>query len=259
MKVLLDHKEFYALVTTVSRVAIPNSIIPAIMLEADGGKLTASFSGSELGIKISSSGIHVKEEGQVLVNASYLNDLVTKLPGGVIYLEEKGNKLVIEYGQNYFEMNTLQVEWKGWPDKDYSEIFCLPKSKLKMALKSTAFAAAKRHYREIFTGVLLNTQPAYNIVRFVGADSYRMACYNCAAEKMQKWSWSAIVPGNSINELIPFLQGDDNCSVGVNGNRIIFRWENFEMFSRIIDGKFPTCVRLYGKTLFPSFILIMPD
>ncbi len=256
MKVLLEQKDLAKLVPIVARAAATNSVIPiqaGMMLEAGGGKLTATSLDLAIGIRMSTAEVQVEKEGRVLVNAHHLNDLVKKLPEGVITLEEQDNKLNIKYGRSRAGINTLQVtDWAGWPDKGYTEKFSLPQDKLKLALQSTVLAVAKSHFRQVFTGVLIDVQPSENEVRFVGTDTHRLAYYRYAAENMPGESWEPIVPAPAVTELIRFLRGDDNCSVGLNGNNIVFCWENFEMFSRLIEGQFPNYHQVIPQNIIGS-------
>lgn len=253
MKVMLEQKDLAKLVTTVSRAAATNSVVPALsgmMLEVGGGKLIATCLDLAIGIRVATPEVQAETDGRVLVNAHHFTDLVKKLPGGIITLELVNNKLRVKYGRNKADINTLMLaDWTDWPDKGYIEKFSLPQDKLRIAFQNTLFATAKNHFRQVFTGVLIDVQPAENEIRFVGTDTHRMAYYRIAADNLPE-DWKPVIPAQAVNELTRVLQGEELCSVGVNGNNIIFCWENFEMFSRLIEGQFPNYLQVIpGNTV----------
>lgn len=252
MKVLLEQKDLSKMVTTVARAAASNTTVPILtgmMLEAEGGKLTATSLDLAIGMKMSTAEIQMEESGKVVVNAHHLSELVKKLPSGVITLETVGGKLNVKYGRNHANINTfLESEWVGFPDAGYEDKFVIPQKTLKTALQNVVFAAAKNHFRQVFTGVLIDLIPAQNEIRFVGTDTHRMAMHRVLMENLPE-SWSPIVPAPAVVELIKLLQGEENCSVGLSGNNIIFKWDDFEMFSRIIEGAFPNYLQVIPQNI----------
>lgn len=255
MKVLLEQKDLNKLVATVSRAAATNNVVPALagmMLEVGGGKFTATALDISMGIRMSTAEIQIEQEGRVLVNASHFTELVRKLPAAVITLELKDNKLVVKYGRSKAQLNTLDsADWVGFPDQGFVEKFVMPQSKLKTALQNTIFATAKNHFRQVFTGVLLDVCPTENEIRFVGSDTHRLAYCRCPVKGLEQTE-QFIVPAIAASEAARHLQGEDDVSVGMSGNNIMFCWEGFEMFSRLIDGQYPNYHQVIPSAMISS-------
>lgn len=246
MKVMLEQKDLAKLVATVSRAAASNTTVPILtgmMLEAEGGKLTATSLDLAIGIKMSTTEIQLDEPGKVVVNAHHLAELVKKLPTGVITLETKDGKLNVKYGRSRANINTFnETDWVGFPDAGYEEKFCISQKALKAGLQNVVFATAKNHFRQIFTGVLIDNVPAENELRFVGTDTHRMALHRVPLENLTPWK--PVIPTPAVAELIRLLQGEDEISVGMSGNNILFKWGEVEMFSRLIEGEYPDYLRV---------------
>jgi DNA polymerase-3 subunit beta len=256
MKVLLEQKDLAPLVATASRGASTNSIVPVlagIMLDAKGGKLTATALDLEIGVRVSTAEVQVENEGQVLVNARSFNDLVQKLPSGVITLEVKNSKLEVKYGRNRANLNILESNsWMGWPEEDRVEKFSIVEDVLRVALQQTAFAAAKNHFRPVFMGVLIDVCPEDGEIRFVGTDTHRLAIYTVKKENLIE-KYSVVLPLKAVSELMRNLKGEGEIVLGEVGNNIVFARENLEIFSRTIEGQFPAYKTVIPQTLTSSF------
>lgn len=250
MKIMLEKKDLTPVVSSAARGASNNDIMPILkgmMLEAKEGKLIATALDLEVGIKVSTSEVQLDEEGCVLVNAKNFNDLVAKLPDEVITLQTKDNRLEVKYGRSRCHLKTLDTaSWSGWPDREYREKFVIPQEKLKTALQHTIFACAKEHFRNIFKGVLIDVQPEAGEIRFVGTDTHRMAYYRCPIENLAE-PFNVVIPAKAAGELTRHLMGPDPINIGMNGNNIIFSSDDFEMYSRTIDGQYPNYLQVIPK------------
>ena len=101
----------------------------------------------EIGIKASSSNVDIQEEGAVLVNANYFNDLMRLLPDTrvLVELNTTTSKLDISYGRSTSHINIYQEqEYPPLPISRTKFLFSLPQVVLKEALRKTAFAAAHK-------------------------------------------------------------------------------------------------------------------
>lgn len=255
MNFILEQKDLIALVAAAAGAASSNNTIPALggmLLEAADGKLTVTAMDMELGIRVSTSKVQIVNEGKALVNARYFEDLVKRLPAGLVTLElvQPDNKLRVKYGKSSAKFNVLgDTELIKWPVESIEELFSLPENILKNALVSTVWAVAKNHFRQVFTGVLVDVTP--NEIKFVGTDTHKLSIYSTAIENGK--TSSNIVPAKSVVELTKQLKGEEPIFMGVSGNNVVFYKENFEMFTRTLEGQFPNYMQVVPQNFTSSF------
>ncbi|MDD2619282.1 MAG: DNA polymerase III subunit beta [Syntrophomonadaceae bacterium] len=245
MKFTIEKKDLAALTSLVYRAAANKQTVPilsGLLLQVNTDKgLTMTATDMEIGIRVISDKIEVLEEGSVLVNAHYFNDLIKVLPDTSIslVLNKETSRLDINYGRSSGFINTYRdYEYPELPIKDMETKFSLPQEVLKEALKKTVFAASLTHFRQVFTGILFDIREG-NIIKIVASDTHRLACYTFALETSVN-PFNFIIPTRTANELLRIL--DDNqepINIAFSENNVVFHKDNLVLLSRLIEGQYP--------------------
>lgn len=240
MKVSLEKKTLVDIVSIVSRAAARNPIIPVfggLCIEAKDGQLQFTATDMEIGIRTATAEAEVLEPGAVIITAEYLSALAPKLVDGVITLETKDNKLEIKHGRNKARINILEGEWTGFPSEEQIHRFTLPQDTMKNGLSKVAFAAASKHFRSVFNGILLDIVDG--VINFVASDTYRLAI---CSYPLEAENWSVIIPNRTVAELLRILNPEDGETITVStiGNNLLFSWGDYEVSSATIGGEFPS-------------------
>lgn len=239
MKVILEKKTLVDMVSTVARAAARNAIIPilgGLHMETKDGKLWFSATDMELGIRASTAEVEVSEPGSALVAAEHLASLVPKLVKGVITLETTDNKLELRHGRNKARINLLEGDWPGLPSEEQTQRFVLPQDAMKTGLSQVAFAAASKHFRQVFNGILIDiTDGTLNLV---ATDTHRLAACEYPVEAE---NWQVVAPARTVAELLRILKPEDGGTIAVStvGNNLLFTWGDFEVSSATISGAYP--------------------
>ena len=238
MKIVLEKKTLVDMVSTVARAAARNAVIPilgGLHMEAKDGKLWFSATDMELGIRTSTTEVEVSESGSALVTAEHLASLAPKLINGVITIETK-DKLEVKHGRNKAKINLLEGDWPGLPSEERIHRFTLPQDALKTGLSQVAFAAASKHFRQVFNGILIDITDGTLIL--VASDTHRLAACEYPVEAE---NWQVVTPARTVAELLRILKPEDSGTIAVStvGNNLLFTWGDFEVSSATISGAYP--------------------
>lgn len=266
MKFSIEKKELSSMTTLVyraaSHISSKNSIsaLSGILIEASFEKgITMTATDMEIGMVVSSQQAEIMEEGKVLIHATLFSDFIKLLPDMLITAEFDAprNKLKVSYGKSFSYINLYSEE--GYPElpvKEMEEILTLPKFRLREALKKTVFAAAGQHFRQIFTGVLFHIK-SDQTVDIVASDTHRMACFTCELEqKPQKEEINFIIPARTVNELLRVMDdSDEELHIAMNQNNVIFYYDQFLMFSRLIEGQYPNYEMVIPSSFTTEFTI----
>lgn len=220
--------------------AIP--ILSGIYLKAENGKLMLAATDLELGIECKVP-IQVIEEGEVVLPAKYLGDLVRKLPDTNLMFEYLPETISVKI--TYGQAETNIMGWKGeeFPAiADLQDEYALTINPMvfKSMIKQTIFCANADDVRPIFTGALMEV--THHDVLLVATDSHRLAYKKGKVNNLSDQDFKAIIPVKSLNEISRIIKDDpeDVLSIRCNRNQICFENSELRLISRLIDGMFPS-------------------
>lgn len=229
----------------VSRAVNPRSTLPVlgnVLLATDEGRLRLAATNLELGISCW-IGAQVKDEGSITVPARLFSDLINTLPNDTVTLEANPNThtLSIRCGTSSTEIKGIDAqEFPPMPADGLSDGVQLKAADFKEMIGQVAFAASTDEARPVLQGVQMTL--ADREITLAATDGFRISVRR--AELLQPVSRpiSAIVPARALSELARIAQKDDEeitLSAPPGRGQIIFRLENAELVSQLIDGNFP--------------------
>jgi DNA polymerase-3 subunit beta len=161
-----------------------------------------------------------------------------------IYLEEAN--LVIQSGSSSTKIKGMPTEdYPVMPDLDEKHPFVVTAPELRRGLESSMIAAARNEIRPELAGVYFG----FNTSRYKGlvlaaTDSYRLSEIKLPLTQGDD-TIQVIVPLRAVLEIDRVLNsykntgGENNVRLWVGENQIALRFEDFEMTSRLVDGKYP--------------------
>ena len=225
-------------VTNKSSLPVLSGIL--MKVTADGLELLSTDLEISFRVKI---GVKVKEEGELVVPAKLLYDLVSGLPVGPVELVAEKQILKLSGGGVKTEVVGQGVE----------EFPSLPKSKgkpvkIKVAefrekIDRVAVSAARDDTQPVLSGVLWSFSKGE--VKLVATDRYRLGVDSFSGlsfeEKME--NKKLILPARALQELSRVLADGQIREMGVEfdeeNQQVVFVAESVEMVSRLIAGEFP--------------------
>jgi DNA polymerase III subunit beta len=254
VKISLERDVLLAQLQTVARVASTRSAIQALsgvqLAAADGAcELRATDTDVSLRVPLAAE---VIRDGTVVLPARLLVDVVRSLPVAAASLELRAAEHDVELtsGNATFHIRTLHAEdFPPFPEPDAETAVSLPAGAFVATALKVAGSASRDETRPVLTGILVSA--AASEVRMVATDSYRLSVKETALETPLSAGFEANVPARALQELarIAAHAEEEELSVSVRQNQVVFVLGPVILSSRLIDGQFPN----YRQLLPESF------
>ena len=223
------------------------AILTTFLLEADQDEETITISASDMEITVTAKiKANVLESGKTAVPAKYFSDIIAALPSSTIYVQQNENKLKINCGNSKF--STPIVE-------DFSVFPIIPKIDFNKAIEfemdlftkmidNTSFAVSNRINSPVLNGIFWQLSPQGQIM--VATDASKIAEVTVKENLDVTDEISKIMPVKTTLFISKILDEDSNkINVLFEENRIVFNYENFTIFSHVIEGEFPDYKRAF--------------
>ncbi len=229
---------------TVARAVAPRSTLPVlgnILLATDNGRLRLSATNLELGITCWIGG-KVEEDGSTTVPARTFVDLVNTLPNDRVDMELTVRTQTLSVRSKTFnnELKCIDAqEFPPLPPADLEGDLTLDVSDLREMISQVVFAASSDDARPVLTGVLCEVNDGE--LSMAAADGFRLSVRSSHLPSPGVGPLRAIIPSRALSELARTVGDDDTVTLSLPPNRgqVIFRTENVELVSQLIEGTYP--------------------
>jgi DNA polymerase-3 subunit beta len=253
VKISLARDALLSQLQTVSRVASTRSAIQAL----SGVQIAATAEGCELRATDVEVGLRVplpadvSREGVIVLPARLLLDVVRALPHQQVSLELRSSQQDVELisGNATFHIRTLRTEdFPPFPEPDAASAIALPGSVFVSTALKVAGSASRDETRPVLTGILVSANE--RDLRMVATDSYRLSVKETTLESPLSSSFEVNVPARALQELARLAaQGkEEQLTVSVQQNQVLFVLDGVVLSSRLIDGQFPNYRQLLPET-----------
>ncbi len=230
-------KKGLAITSRVSNGSTTLPVLNNILLKTEQSGLRLSSTNLEMGVNTWIR-CKVEEEGGISVPAKTISDLVNNLPNDNITLSVEDNHLLIETSNYKTKIKGLGPdEFPLIPQVDQQNSVEIDSKDLKNSIYQTVFAAAYSESQPEISGVLFAFDDAR--LKLVATDRYRLAEKEISVKgSVQK---NIIVPNKTIQELAKILTNTDTQTLSVffTQNQVMFKTDDTELTSRLIDGQYP--------------------
>jgi DNA polymerase-3 subunit beta len=222
----------------------PSPVLLCFKFTAKDGILTISATDTEVGLIVSVASVSVSEEGEALIPADKLNQIVRASDDTTLSISVS-NKTATIKGQDA----TFKVF--GYDPKDFPGVHTFPTSRIEY--ETNAGTLARLIHRTLFATAIDNSRYAINGVlverkakrlRMVATDGRRLALAKGECSRATDQDGQCIVPTKALNVLAKLLSDPDELvSVARDENLILFRvGEGADaaiLSSRLVEGAFP--------------------
>jgi len=180
MKFIVEQDKLSSNLSWVSR-AIPSRpnhpILSNILIDADeeNQRLNLTAFDLSLGIRASMQAT-VAEGGTLTVPAKLFNDIVSRLPGGEITIDDEAGEAIVNLTSSsgkYQVRGMAAEEYPELPSIETGDSIHLAAESLISGLKGTLFATSSDETKQVLTGVHLKVQN--NTIEFASTDGHRLA------------------------------------------------------------------------------------
>ena len=252
MKLICTQENLNKALNIVGKIINKNTTLPIlnnILLKTEKGRLKLSSTNLELGINYWVGG-KIEEEGEITVPTKLFANFISNLPNSNVEIKLKGDVLNIKCDKYKTNIKGLNAkEYPLIPKIEAEPVFKINSSDFKQALVQVLPAISNSESRIEITGVFLDLSKLdKNKITLVTTDSYRLAektlilkeeNVNKEALSLAGNISSVIIPKNAIQELIRDLDDEGLLEVVISENQILFKFNNANMISRLLEGKYP--------------------
>lgn len=241
MKLSVTQENLAKSLGVVGRVVSGRTSLPVlsnVLISTDSKRLRLAATNLEIGINYW-IGCKVEHEGSVTVPARLLSEFVASLPGGNIEMNGTETSLAISTPHYNSTINGISAEeFPQIPEVVNDPVLTLAVSELREAINQAVVAASLDEGRPVLAGIHWYTEDKQLFL--VATDSYRLAERSIGLSEDPSTPLSIIVPTRTMQELARILaDAGGDLSVYLNDGQVMFRLENIELTSRLIEGKFP--------------------
>lgn len=248
MEIVLNKEDFSNGIKIVEKVTSQKAIQPIlsnILIEVVAND-RVKFCATDLNLAINyKTSAQVEKEGAITLSARKLSEIVSKLSATEITLktQEDTDNIKIKSGKTEFDMIGLSANEfpKVLDESDTSETktIILNKNEFSKAIKQVIFAVSIQETQAVLTGVCFNIEN--NILELAATDGNRLTRIQKQIQDSFDEPINFIVPAKTLAEVqrISSIVEDENITLKVQKNKILFEFENLAFQSRLIDGIYP--------------------
>ncbi len=240
MKFTCDKQSLYDAVAHVSKGIAQRSTIAALegikcRLSSDNLELTGYD--LEFGIQ-KNLDVETDDDGEFVINARLLSEAVRRMSGNMVRFEIDDNLNVSMYCEaTEFHISAMSAEeYPALPDMNMDEGMHIDQEVLKSMINQTSYAACLNEAKPVLTGELFEVRD--DVLSVVAIDGFRLAIRNEKADA--KESMQFVVPKRTVTEVANMLKDDakEQCAISVSRSHIIFEFDGYIVFSRLLEGEF---------------------
>ena len=224
-------------------------VLSNVLIASREGSVWMTATDLDVSIRVSIPA-EVSQPGALTAPGRKLLELTRELPDEPVSLGVRGHQLEVECGNSRFKLNGLpEEEFPNVPAVDFEEGWSVSEESLRRLIRSTAFAVSTEESRPILNGVYWVL--AADKMTMVATNGHRLARMSAAAahgraaqedgadEVVGGIKEEFIVPPAALSHVERLFDGAGEITLGRGGNHLGFRTENQEVYTRLIDGKYP--------------------
>ena len=225
---------------TASRAAASKSPIPALegLLISAGAGVTVTGYDLKKGI-FTNIAADVEEAGSVVIEARFLNEMLRRLPEGIVSFDcAEDCKVSVRCGRSKYDI--IGIESAEYPEIQKVEGLnrvSLPQKILKSMINETIFAIAETDVRPVYTGTLFEIEDGK--LTLVSVDGYRLAKRTEIPEEAAMENCTFIVPGSALADIERICADtSDEVEISVGDKHIEFKIGDTVVITRRLEGDF---------------------
>lgn len=229
-------------------------ILMNILITASEANVQLSATNLEVAVKTNLRA-KVEKPGSFTVPAKTLSDFVHLLSDEQVDIELQDNELSLKCANSATKIKgTGAEEFPVVPAVEEDKSYVVDVDNFKNSLGQVVVAVAKNEIRPELSGVYFGLfTERYKGLVMAATDSYRLTEKRVVVEQGDA-EMKVIVPARAVYEIIRLLSlskarsGEKNVRLWLTENQIAVRYDDFEMTSRLIDGKYPDYSQIIPST-----------
>ena len=220
-----------------------SSITSHIFINANDSTLTIKATDNEIGLSYKSQNVNIVDEGIATANGKKLLDIIKSLKDGEVILETIQNDLYIKQNNSKYRLPMQKADdFPDFPTIENKKRFNINAANLSKSLKKITNSIENTNSKIELTGALIDIKNSS--INLVGTDTKRLSVYTLDIES-QSEPFSIIIPKKAIVEIQKIFY--ENIEIYYDENIFIAISQNFEFFTKLINGRYPDYERVIPK------------
>ena len=251
--------------STVQRAVNTRTTLPItqnVLISTDQSQLKLSATNLEIAIT-TWIGAQVEEEGSITIPARLLTEFVASLPSERIDIESTAQPKGLALRCASFEAHingTDAEDFPPIPNVDSGVVGKIDPKVLRDAITHVAFAAATEDSRPVLTGV--KVEITGDDFTFAAADGFRLAVYKGKLAEAMPEEINFIIPSKAMQEVSRAIASQEELvefTVTPNKSQALFKLNNVEIVSQLIQGTFPNYSQLIPQSYGTRAVVGLDD
>ncbi len=252
MKLVCSQSDLSTNLSLVSR-AVPtrvttHPILANVLMSASFETQQVSLTGFDLSLGIRTSfKATVETGGEITLPAKLLSDIVSRLPGGEIVLEDEADtaslQTTITSTSGRYRVRGMGVEeFPELPVVEEGEAIYLPVEALIEGLRGSLFATSNDETKQVLTGLRLTI--GQDTLEFAATDGHRLAVVETTNDEVgsREDKVEVTVPAKALRELervVAMRKSTEPLALHFEQGQVVFEWADQCLTSRTIEGQYP--------------------
>ena len=196
----------------------------------------------EIGLEFTTRNIKIIDAGVATANGKKLLDIVKILKDDEVILETINDYLYIKQNSSKFKLPMFNPnEFPEFPKIEEKPKFELNSTLLVRSIKKISPAIDSNNPKFELNGALIDIRDGF--LNLVATDTRRLAVVRL--ENQIEDNFSLIIPKKAISEIQKLFF--DDIEMFYDQNTLIAKSNNFQFFTKLINGKFPDYERIIPK------------
>ena len=226
-----------------TRTTLP--VLSNVLLETEDDALWISGTDLDVSIRIRVPA-RIVEEGAITIPGKKLQELTRELPDEPVDLNIRGHQVGIACGYSRIKLNGLpSEEFPNLPAVEFEDGWQVPEESLLKLIGATSFAVSTEESRPILNGVLWELDDS--MMSMIATNGHRLARMSVEVKGTGRTRADLIVPPVALAQVARLFDGDGELTVARGGNHLGFRSHDKEVYTRLIDGKYPNYEQVIPK------------
>ena len=232
-----------------TRTTLP--ITQNVLLSTDQSRLKLAATNLEIAIS-TWTGAQVEEEGSITIPARLLTEFINSLPPEPVEITSIAQPKGLALRCARFEAHINGTDAEDFPPIPSVESGVIGKFEpqvLRDAISRVVFAAATEDSRPVLTGI--KVEISGDDFTFAAADGFRLAVYKGKLAEPMAEDLDFIIPARTFQEVSRLMGTQESpieFTVTPSKSQALFRMENVEIVSQLVQGTFPNYAQLIPQS-----------
>jgi DNA polymerase-3 subunit beta len=213
-----------------------------IFIYTEGQNCIFKSTDLEIGLSIKVKNITILKEGSFTVSGKKFLDIIRILNDDIVSLEIINDLLIIKQGKTRFQLPTFDYKlFPVFPKMSNKAKISLDSTLLIKSLKKIVSSIDNNNPKHELNGALIDIKK--NITNVVATDTRRLSV--SSIQNTTENELSIIIPKKAIIEIEKIFIG--KIDIFYDDINLIIQDENYFLFSKLINGKYPNYDRIIPK------------